>query len=173
MDAARRDEILNLYKGHAERFATIASRRAYAAGRPHEAQTEARPQRTVALRPPSEQGFLSSRQRDVLCLVAEGLSNQEIGSKLCVTVETVKTHVRHVLERLGARNRAHAVRLASQQNLLDADADSAGETTVLKTLTATAAPVNGHRSLSVPSKVCQKTESICSSKKHRSERAPD
>ena len=140
MDAARRDEILNLYTGHAERFATIASRRAYAAGLSHEAQTEARPQRTLESRPPRESGSLSSRQRDVLCLVAEGFSNQEIASKLCITVEAVKTHVRHLLECLGARNRAHAVLLACQQNLLDADAHSADETTVLKTSRTSRSP---------------------------------
>jgi DNA-binding NarL/FixJ family response regulator len=150
MNAARRDEILALYTAHAKRFATVASRRSHAAGLSHEAQTEARPPRTLRPRPSGDRGYLSSRERDVLCLVAEGCSNQEIGSKLCITVETVKTHVSHVLERLGARNRAHAVRLASLQNLLDTDAHDAGETTALNTLTGTAAPVDDHGSLSVP-----------------------
>jgi DNA-binding NarL/FixJ family response regulator len=128
MDAARREAILKLYAGHAERFARIASRRACAAGQSYEAQTETRPRRRPGSRRPCEGGFLSSRQTDVLCLLAHGYSNYEIASTLCITVETVKSHVSHVLECLGARNRAHAVRLAFERNLLDAEAKSPGET---------------------------------------------
>lgn len=52
---------------------------------------------------------LSSREVEVLELVAMGLTNAEIGKRLFLGTETVKTHVRHILEKFGARNRAHAV----------------------------------------------------------------
>jgi predicted GH43/DUF377 family glycosyl hydrolase/DNA-binding CsgD family transcriptional regulator len=80
---------------------------------------------TVALEPREHEsvprdarGCLSARERDVLSLVAEGLSNQEIGATLGITLETVKTHVQNVLHRLGAHNRAHAVFFACQHGLI-------------------------------------------------------
>ena len=55
---------------------------------------------------------LTQRELEVLELVAQGYSTREIARKLWVTEETVKTHVRRVLRRLGARTRAHAVAIA-------------------------------------------------------------
>lgn len=55
---------------------------------------------------------LSEREREILRLVAEGMSNREIGRRLHLSEETVKSHVRHILARLCARSRAHAVALA-------------------------------------------------------------
>ena len=61
---------------------------------------------------------MSPRRRQVLALVAEGLTNQEIADRLGIRPETVKTHVRAILSELGARNRAHAVTLGFRRGLL-------------------------------------------------------
>jgi DNA-binding CsgD family transcriptional regulator len=61
---------------------------------------------------------LSERQLDVLRLVAVGASASQIADELSITEATVRTHVKHILARLGANNRAHAVALAIAQGLL-------------------------------------------------------
>jgi DNA-binding NarL/FixJ family response regulator len=57
---------------------------------------------------------LSPREREVLELMAEGLRNREIGERLFVSETTVKTHVRHVLEKLRFRNRTEAAAFATR-----------------------------------------------------------
>ena len=57
---------------------------------------------------------LSGRERDVLELLAEGLRNREIADRLVIGEATVKTHVRHVLEKLRFRNRAEAAAFAAR-----------------------------------------------------------
>jgi DNA-binding NarL/FixJ family response regulator len=57
---------------------------------------------------------LSARQRDVLALVAEGRSNQEIAHELMITVNTVKFHVRTIFRELGIHNRVEASRVWSE-----------------------------------------------------------
>ena len=57
---------------------------------------------------------LSARERDVLGLIAEGLRNREIAERLVISETTVKTHVRHVLEKLRIRNRAEAAAFAAR-----------------------------------------------------------
>jgi DNA-binding NarL/FixJ family response regulator len=57
---------------------------------------------------------LSPREREVLALLAEGLRNREIAERLFVSETTVKTHVRHVLEKLRLRNRAEAAAFAAR-----------------------------------------------------------
>ena len=57
---------------------------------------------------------LSDREREVLALIAEGLRNREIAERLVISEATVKTHVRHVLEKLRFRNRAEAAAFAAR-----------------------------------------------------------
>jgi two-component system NarL family response regulator len=57
---------------------------------------------------------LSDREREVLALLAGGLRNREIAERLVISEPTVKTHVRHVLEKLRARNRAEAAAFAAR-----------------------------------------------------------
>lgn len=52
---------------------------------------------------------LSERERQVLCFVAEGLSNQEIADRLFVTINTVKTYVRSAYRKIGVTSRSQAV----------------------------------------------------------------
>jgi DNA-binding NarL/FixJ family response regulator len=67
-----------------------------------------------AAAPPDPLEALSDRERDVLALLAEGLRNREIAERLVISEATVKTHVRHVLEKLRFRNRAEAAAFAAR-----------------------------------------------------------
>jgi DNA-binding NarL/FixJ family response regulator len=62
---------------------------------------------------------LTEREKEVLVLVARGLSNQEIGQQLFVTPATAKTHVSRLLMKLGARDRTQLVVLAYESGLVE------------------------------------------------------
>jgi DNA-binding NarL/FixJ family response regulator len=62
---------------------------------------------------------LTSREREVLALVADGLTNAQIAAALGVGVETVRTHVATLLGKLGARDRTHAVVLGYRAGVVD------------------------------------------------------
>ncbi|MFD1142321.1 response regulator transcription factor [Larkinella insperata] len=61
---------------------------------------------------------LSKRELEVLQLMAEGLSNQEIASRLFVSLNTIKTHSSNVLEKLEVKRRTQAVQKAKQLHLI-------------------------------------------------------
>jgi ATP/maltotriose-dependent transcriptional regulator MalT len=67
-------------------------------------------------KPPPE--ALSHRELEVLALIADGATNRQAAAKLFVSEATVKTHLLHIYERLGVRDRAAAVAEAYRRRLL-------------------------------------------------------
>jgi DNA-binding NarL/FixJ family response regulator len=113
VDAARRDEILTRYREHAKRFDSVAAgRRSPGAD-------------VIPLAPPRPAPEVGStaepspREIEVLQLVSHGLVNREIGNRLFLSEETVKSHVRHILAKLQARSRAHAVAVGFRRGLIN------------------------------------------------------
>jgi DNA-binding NarL/FixJ family response regulator len=99
MDAAERKEILSRY---------VAAKRGSGNG---EVIPFAAPLRELEQEP-------TAREIEVLQLISEGLVNREIGHRLFLSEETVKSHVRHLLAKLQARSRAHAVAVGFRRNLI-------------------------------------------------------
>jgi len=77
----------------------------------------------VLLLPRSEKRApqLSPREREIMHLMAEGLTAEAIGEEITVSVETVRTHVRNVIRKLHARNRVHAIAVALQRGEISID----------------------------------------------------
>lgn len=61
------------------------------------------------------QPSLSNREREIMSLLAEGLTGEEVADRLFLSAETVKTHVRNAMNKLEARNRVHAIAIALRQ----------------------------------------------------------
>ena len=61
---------------------------------------------------------LTQREREVLRLLADGLRNEEVGQRLSISTETVRTHVRKAMNKLDADNRTQAVATALRQSLI-------------------------------------------------------
>jgi DNA-binding NarL/FixJ family response regulator len=70
---------------------------------------------------------ITPREREVLTLIGQGLTNQEISAALFVEETTVKTHVRRILMKLHLRDRVHAVILAYESGLVQAGAAADGD----------------------------------------------
>ena len=70
--------------------------------------------------PDDRESRLTVRELDVLRLVVKGLSNREIARDLFISQNTVKNHVRNILEKLHVRSRTEAATLAMRERLLDA-----------------------------------------------------
>jgi DNA-binding NarL/FixJ family response regulator len=110
VDAAERKQILDRYRDHSRRFEAAAARR----GGSRSGSVipfAASPTREFEQDP-------TAREIEVLQLVADGLVNREIGQRLFLSEETVKSHVRHLLAKLQARSRAHAVAVGFRRGLI-------------------------------------------------------
>ena len=95
------------YRAHSERFESVAARRSPG--------TEAVP---FGSPEPGMEQQPSPRELQVLQLISDGLVNREIGGELFLSEETVKSHVRHLLAKLQARSRAHAVAVGLRRGLI-------------------------------------------------------
>ena len=111
VDQAERKEILARYLDHARRFEEAAQRRGGNGGG-EVVPLHAPPVRRLEQEP-------TAREIEVLQLISDGLVNREIGTRLFLSEETVKSHVRHLLAKLQARSRAHAASIGFRRGLID------------------------------------------------------
>jgi DNA-binding NarL/FixJ family response regulator len=74
---------------------------------------------TRQLKPHPQLGTLTEREREIVGLVGEGLSNEEIAGRLVVSPATARTHVSRAMIKLSARDRAQLVVFAYQSGLVD------------------------------------------------------
>ena len=65
-----------------------------------------------------DRALLNSKERTILKLIAEGLTNKQIGEVVCLSKSSVKYHNKAIFRKLGVSNRAEAVRVAAEQSLL-------------------------------------------------------
>ena len=63
--------------------------------------------------------LLTTREREILQLLADGLSNADVAERLFISQETVKSHVRHILTKLEADTRTHAVAIALREAIIE------------------------------------------------------
>jgi DNA-binding NarL/FixJ family response regulator len=111
MDAAERKNILSRYLDHSRRFDEVAARRNGSREQSAEVIHLQPPLRELEQEP-------TMRETEVLQLISDGLVNREIGVRLYLSEETVKSHVRHLLAKLQARSRAHAVAIGFRRGLI-------------------------------------------------------
>jgi NarL family two-component system response regulator LiaR len=72
----------------------------------------------AASQPPTPGHDLTERERVVLALMVDGLNNTQIAAKLVVSPSTIKTHVSHILSKLGVANRSEAVAVALRNRIV-------------------------------------------------------
>jgi DNA-binding NarL/FixJ family response regulator len=72
-----------------------------------------------AFLPGKGEDMLTGREREILQLLADGMSNADAAAKLFISQETVKSHVRHILTKLEADTRTHAVAIALREAIID------------------------------------------------------
>jgi DNA-binding NarL/FixJ family response regulator len=66
-----------------------------------------------------DKGLLNSREHTILRLIANGLTNEQIGSAVCLSKSAVKYHNKAIFRKLGVSNRAEAVKVAADHRLID------------------------------------------------------
>jgi NarL family two-component system response regulator LiaR len=93
--------------------------RAAHAGRPTLSPEATRALIEAARRPPPPGSDLTEREREVLALMVEGLSNPGIAERLVISESTAKTHVGHIISKLGASSRTEAAALAVRNKLVE------------------------------------------------------
>jgi len=110
VDAAERQQILDRYQDHSRRFEEVAARRG----------TVSAPAAVLPFQGPRVEleQEPTGREVEVLQLISDGLVNREIGQRLFLSEETVKSHVRHLLAKLQARSRAHAVAVGFRRGII-------------------------------------------------------
>lgn len=109
MNATAKAEILSRYRDHIARFDHDADNRRQGLSLVPGEPVRPEPPQTLVL---------TRREQEVLGLIATGLTDTQIGEELVICESTVKTHVKRILLKLTARNRAHAVALAARGRLL-------------------------------------------------------
>ena len=67
----------------------------------------------------SRESLITGREREILQLLADGMSNADVAQKLFISQETVKSHVRHILAKLEADNRTQAVAIALRESIIE------------------------------------------------------
>jgi len=85
----------------------------------HAGQKRITPEVAAELADHAMEDDLSSREIDVLRLIAGGNANKEIAGQLSIAEETVKSHVTNILAKLGAKDRTHAVTLALRRGIIE------------------------------------------------------
>ena len=73
---------------------------------------------TISLQPGQPGADLTQRERELLALMARGLTNQDIAEQLRIALPTVKFHITNILSKLGVGNRTEAVLLALKHRLV-------------------------------------------------------
>ena len=73
----------------------------------------------ITTTPRSRSGSLSDRERQVLEQIAWGHSVDDISANLFLSPHTVRTHIKNILRKMGARTRAHAVAMALSEDIID------------------------------------------------------
>jgi DNA-binding NarL/FixJ family response regulator len=64
---------------------------------------------------------LSAREREIMALLAQGLTGEQVAEELVLSTETVKTHIRNAMNKLEARNRVHAIAIALREGVITFD----------------------------------------------------
>jgi DNA-binding NarL/FixJ family response regulator len=85
----------------------------------HAGQKRMPPEVATELAQHATDDALSSREIEVLKLIAGGNANKEIGARLSITEETVKGHIKNILAKLGANDRTHAVTIGLKRGIID------------------------------------------------------
>lgn len=85
----------------------------------HKGQTRIPPEVAVQLAEHAADNPLTSREIEVLRLIAAGKANKLVASDLLITEETVKGHVKNILSKLDARDRTHAVTIALKRGIIE------------------------------------------------------